>query len=29
MQAKRFLELMRQIDPTFDERARQVMGVGS
>ena len=29
MQAKRFLELMRQTDPTFDERARLVMGVGS
>src|SRR3989454_2953908 len=28
-QANRFLELMRQTDPTFDERARQVMGVGS
>ena len=28
-QAKRFFELMRQTDPTFDERARQVMGVGS
>src|SRR3989454_2010857 len=29
MEAKRFFELMRQTDPTFDERARQVMGVGS
>src|SRR5438034_11716127 len=29
MQAKRFLELLRQTDPTFDERARLVMGVGS
>jgi len=28
-QAKRLFELMRQTDPTFDERARQVMGVGS
>src|SRR5437870_12342966 len=29
MQVKRFIELMRQTDPTFDERARLVMGVGS
>jgi tetratricopeptide (TPR) repeat protein len=28
-QAQHFLELMRQTDPTFDDRARRVMGEGS